>query len=62
MVIYPVFDPSNSEDTVTFRLGQVGFFTCFTALFIIQLYVLIDGFVLYKKWRRLVTLPKDVTF
>jgi hypothetical protein len=43
----------NSEEKLRYKLGVVIFFMMFLALYSIQIYVMIDGFMLYYKWRQL---------
>jgi hypothetical protein len=48
------FDSPNSEETFRYTIGTIIFFVMFMALFSVQTYVMIDGFILYFKWRQLV--------
>lgn len=48
----------STEDTTTYAIGNILFFLCFLAMFSVQTYVLIDGFVTYFKWRKLI-IPSD---
>lgn len=48
------FDGPNSEETFRYTIGTIIFFVMFMALFSVQTYVMIDGFILYFKWRQLV--------
>jgi hypothetical protein len=54
VVFFHKFDAADSEQTLRYNVGTVLFFLMFIALFSIQTYVMIDGFVLYYKWRQLI--------
>ena len=51
-VVFHSYDV-NGEEKLRYKLGVVIFFMMFLALYSIQIYVMIDGFVLYYKWRQL---------
>jgi hypothetical protein len=54
MVVYHMQAGAGSESTSIYKLGQVIYFVFFILLFVIQLGVFIDGFVIYYHWRRLI--------
>ena len=51
-VVFHSYDV-NGEEKLRYKLGVVIFFMMFLALYSIQIYVMIDGFMLYYKWRQL---------
>lgn len=58
-VLFHKYDTPNSEQTKRYQIGQIVYFTCFLILFVVQTIVMIDGFVTYCRWRRLV-IPSKV--
>jgi hypothetical protein len=59
MVIEPIFDPTNTTETLRYKLGALTYLIIFLSLLLVQGYVMIEGFVLYFKWRRLIIPPNN---
>lgn len=59
MVLFHSLDVKNSEETLRYKFGTVAYFVLFIALFSVQVFVLIDGFETYYRWRRLILPAND---